>query len=43
MDERGAWVEEGSLKSGEDAGGRILRMETFIRNVETLSAVVGAK
>jgi PelA/Pel-15E family pectate lyase len=40
LDERGAWVEEGSLASHKYRG-RIIDSRTFIRNVERLSRYVG--
>ena len=45
LDDRGAWVEEGSLKyqAGGDNASRIISCQTFIRNATLLSRFVGAR
>ena len=44
MDDRGAWVEEGRLKShgDDDPATRIIDCRTFVSNVETLSRFIAA-
>ena len=45
LDDRGAWVEDGSLKyygKGDDTR-RVIDSATFIRNLDLLSRYVGAK
>lgn len=44
QDDRGAWVEDGKLRyhGDEDDTHRVIRSETFIRNLETLSSYLAA-
>lgn len=42
LDERGAWVEDGSLRSDTTVR-KIISMQTFISNLETLAAYAGAE
>jgi hypothetical protein len=43
LDQRGAWLEPGKLRSHDDASvTRIITTTTFIRNIRTLSAYLGA-
>jgi PelA/Pel-15E family pectate lyase len=37
QDARGRWVEDGQLRGAGERGGKVIRCETFNRNVETLS------
>ncbi len=42
MDDRGAWVEDGKLRyiKAQDFRGRVIRSETFIKNIDLLSLYV---
>jgi PelA/Pel-15E family pectate lyase len=45
QDDRGRWVEDGRLRyhGGDDPTTRVIRCETFIRHVQTLSRYVGGR
>jgi len=43
MDDRGAWVEKGVLRTVNSNSGQIIETRTFVRNVEILARFIAAK
>jgi PelA/Pel-15E family pectate lyase len=42
LDERGAWVESGRLRTYEDSANQIINCRTFVRRVDEISRFIGA-